>query len=83
VHVLAATLNWRSDNQPHWPACPALHAALGLPADSDHRLGICNGLCTDQSTDSNNCYYCGNKCPSNGGFCSDGSCKCDPVGEPL
>jgi len=25
--------------------------------------------------------YCGSKCPTNGGFCSGGSCQCDPNGE--
>jgi hypothetical protein len=39
---------------------------------------ICNGVCTDKSSDPRNCGACGNVCPGAGQTCNAGACGCPP-----
>jgi hypothetical protein len=65
---------------------PPLHLDMGSPTGDmagkvfDLSMGtcnapkqICNGVCTDTATDSQNCGFCGNQC-TGGQFCQASSC---------
>jgi len=49
----------------------------GTPPDMDASscTTMCNGMCVDTKTDSNNCGRCANACPM-GATCVQGSCQC-------
>ena len=43
----------------------------------------CNGICTDLSSDPNNCGACENVCPASAPFCIQGACALNPCATGL
>jgi len=51
------------------------------PSKTSPTEQLCNGACSETSTDSKNCGKCGTVCPA-GSTCSSGACKCTNSGLP-